>query len=162
MFFQELKDLKLAVNRLKTDLVPSLQTEISALQSNTAVLSELETSEGVLSITAMQLNQDANAMYRMLKFVLIPLIEELIQNPEQNQSIQSFDILRIYHKRIHAHFNDLRELCNHHIVEMTWSFQKKVSCLNVYHSEQVFLKYVNFMETTLFSLLKPYIKVQTI
>ncbi len=162
MFFQELKDLQLALNQLKLELIPLLQNEVSALQSNTAILSELETSEGVLSMTAMHLNQDANAMYRMLKFVLIPLIEELIQNPEQNQSIQSFDILRIYHKRIHVHFNDLRELCNQHIVEMTWSFQKKVSCLNVYHSEQVFLKYVNFMETTLFSLLKPYIKVPAI
>ena len=72
MFFQEIRDLKLAVNQLKTDLVPSLQTEISALQSNIAILGDLETSEELFSITALKLNHDANAMYRMLEFVLIP------------------------------------------------------------------------------------------
>ena len=158
MFFQELNDLKLAVNQLKTNLVPLLQAEISVLQSNSAILGELEASEGMLSKTAFQLNNDANAMYRMLNFVLIPLMEELIRNPNHTKSIQSFDRLRIYHKRIHEHFNDLREMCNKHIIIMGWSFQKKVSCLNVYHSEQVFLKYVNFMETTLFSLLTPLLR----
>jgi len=158
MFFQEIRDLKLAVNQLKTDLVPSLQTEISALQSNIAILGDLETSEELFSITALKLNHDANAMYRMLEFVLIPLMEDLIQNPNDKKSIQSFNILKIYHKRILGHFIDLREMCNQHLVDMGWSFQKKVSCLNVYQSEQVFLKYVNFMETTLFSLLMPYVK----
>jgi CRP/FNR family transcriptional regulator, polysaccharide utilization system transcription regulator len=68
MFFQEIRDLKLAVNQLKTDLVPSLQTEISALQSNIAILGDLETSEelfmgilqkdGVLSMEIMKLLSD--------------------------------------------------------------------------------------------------------
>ena len=158
MFFQELKDLKLALNQLKSDLVPSLQTEISLLQSNCAILVELESSESVLSLTSIKLNNDTNAMYRMLKFVLIPLVEEIIQNPNQNKPIQSFHILRIYHRRIQSHFTNLRELCNQHVVGLNWSFQKKVSCLNVYQSEQAFLKYVNFMETTVFSLLMPYVK----
>ncbi len=158
MFFQELKDLQLALNQLKFELIPLLQTEISELQSNTVVLGELEEIEGVLANIVLQLNHDTNAMYRMLKFVLIPLTEELVLNPNHHKSIQSFDILRIYHKRILSHFNDLREMCNQHIVIPEWSYQKKVSCLNVYHAEQTFIKYVNFMETTLFSLLTPYVK----
>lgn len=158
MFFQELKDLKLALNQLKLELVPTLQTEIATLQSNSVILSDLEMEEVDLSIAAIQLSNDTNAMFRMLKFVLIPLVDALIENPSHNKSIQSFDILRIYHKRIIAHFNELREMCNQHIIGTDWSYQKKVSCLNVYHSEQAFLKYVNFMETTLFSLLTPYVK----
>ena len=63
MFFQEIRDLKLAVNQLKTDLVPSLQTEISALQSNIAILGDLETSEELFSITALKKNNSQNSLF---------------------------------------------------------------------------------------------------
>lgn len=156
MYFQELHCLKDALSQLKTELMPTLNAEMVVLNENAAILGDLELSEGLFSIFASKLKSETEAMNRLLSIILIPLIEELIVNPESSPNIQSFGVLRTYHNRIREHFIEMREMCNQHIVTPDWSHQKRVSCLNVYNAEQAFIKYANFMETTMFSLLNPF------
>ena len=155
MYFQELHCLKSALNQLRTELMPSLNAELILLHENAAILGEVELSEGLFSIIATKLKSETEAMNRLLSIILIPLIEEIILNPESSPNIQSFAVLRTYHNRMKEHFAEMREMCNHHIVTQEWSHQKRVSCLSVYHAELAFIKYANFMETTMFSLLNP-------
>lgn len=156
MYFQELKCLKSALALLKQELLPNLDRELKCLHDNAAILGDSESGEGFFSIMAFKIKSENEAMNRLLSIILIPLIEEIIVNPEKPANIQSFGVLRTYHNRIREYFLEMGEMCNHHILNPDWTHQKKVSCLNVYHAEKAFIQYANFMETTMFSLLNPY------
>ncbi len=155
MYFQELNCLNSALKLLRTELIPNLNKELEILHGNSAILGDTELSEGLFSIIASKLKSETDSMNRLLSLILIPLIENLIENPNSHGHIKSFGVLRSFHLRIRELFLEMREMCNQYLVDPDWSNQKKISCLNVYNAELAFLKYANFMETTLFSLLNP-------
>ena len=155
MYFQELHCLNSALSLLRSELIPNLNKELEILHGNSAILGDTELSEGLFSIIASKLKSETDSMNRLLSIILIPLMENIIRNPQSHANIKSFGVLRSYHVRIRELFQEMREMCNHHLVDPEWSTQKKISCLNMYNAEMAFLKYANFMETTIFSLLTP-------
>lgn len=156
MYFKEFDNLNAALEKVKLELIPAVQSELSILCANSNQLGDEEQCEELFSIIVFKLKNDIDSMLRLVDLLLFPLIDQIVRGHINEHKIESFATLRFYHERFISNINELRNLCNNYVAITIWSNTKKRVCLNLFYLEQSLLRYINFMENTIFPLLMSY------
>lgn len=151
MFFEESVNIREAIQRVTKEIFPLIRKKFSELEEKNT---ELLKADHSLAFSFNRLKKEFEGLSNKFELLWVPAVVKCLETSDCQKPFNGFTIIRASHIRQRKGLLELRNMCDAYVMEESWEQEKKQLCFQAYQLETAYLKYLNFMESTLIPMLK--------